>query len=202
MNFSANIVNHTNPGVSVTVADSSGVTYEQIKNSLGQHVYEVQGLYIYSQNINQLIGVINYSRYDATGNQDITNIVTTVDPYEFGLSINVDLSKYSTPIIINGNNSFSTTILPNTYVEVKFYNKRQTNSFGMNLNNFRDIQRITRTEFFDNYGAPIDEIQASNKQREENREIIVKQEKVAGDNGLLLMGSAAALFLIYIATDE
>lgn len=202
MNFSANIVNHTDPGVSVRVADSSGVTYQQIKNSLGQHVYDVQGLYLYSENINQLIGVINYSRYDATGNQNITNIVTTVDPYEFGLSINVDLSKTAEPIIINGNNSFSTTILPNTYLEVQFFNKRQTNSFGMNLNNFRDIQRITRTEFFDNYGAPIEEIQASNQQREENRKVVIRQKKVVENNGLLVMGSAAALFLIYIATNE
>lgn len=201
MNFSANIVNHANPGVSVTVADSSGVTYQQIKNSLGQHVYLVQGLYLYSENINQLIGVINYSRYDATGNQNITNIVTTVDPYEFGLSINVDLSKTPEPIVINGNNSFSTTILPNTYLEVKFYSKRQTSSFGMNLNNFRDMQRITRTEFFNNYGAPIEEIQAANQQREKTAAIL-REKKIVDDNGFLVIGSAAALFLIYIASNE
>jgi anaerobic ribonucleoside-triphosphate reductase len=34
----------------------------------------------------------------------------------------------------------------------------------MNLNNFRDMQRITNTEFFDNYGnSSIEEIQATNK---------------------------------------
>ena len=56
MLFNANIVNHSTPAVSVQVADSSGVTYSQIKQSLGSQVYDVKGLYLYSENLNQLIG--------------------------------------------------------------------------------------------------------------------------------------------------
>ena len=88
MNFTANIVNNANPAVTVSVADASGgVTYAQIKNSLGQQVYDVSQLYIYSTNLTQLIGVIKYQRYDVTGNQKIFSIATTGASEEFGVGV-------------------------------------------------------------------------------------------------------------------
>jgi len=164
MVFNAVIINHTTPAVSVVVADSSGVTYNQIKQSLGNQVYDVQGFYLYSNNTSQLIGTIQYQRYDSTGHQDITSIATVVNPYQNVNSLIVDLEKTAIPIILNGQSSVATTILAQTYLQLKFLSKRLTNSFGMNLNNFRDMQRITNTEFFDNYGnSSIEEIQATNK---------------------------------------
>jgi hypothetical protein len=164
MVFNAVIINHTTPAVSVVVADSSGVTYNQIKQSLGNQVYNVQGFYLYSNNTSQLIGTIQYQRYDSTGEQDITSIATVVNPYQNVNSLIVDLEKTAIPIILNGQSSVATTILPQTSLQLKFLSKRVTNSFGMNLNNFRDMQRITNTEFFDNYGdSSIEEIQATNK---------------------------------------
>jgi len=164
MVFNAVIINYTTPAVSVQVADSSGVTYNQIKQSLGNQIYEVQGFYLYSPNTSQLIGTIQYQRYDSTGHQDITSIATVVNPYQNVNSLIVDLEKTAIPIILNGQSSVATTILPQTSLQLKFLSKRVTNSFGMNLNNFRDMQRITNTEFFDNYGdSSIEEIQATNK---------------------------------------
>jgi len=163
MVFNAVIINHTTPAVSVQVADSSGVTYNQVKQSLGNQVYDVQGFYLYSPNLSQLIGTIQYQRYNSTGEQDITNIATVVNPYQDANSLIVDLGKTAIPIILNGQSSVSTTILPQTSLQLKFLSKRVTNSFGMNLNNFKDMQRITNTEFFDNYGnSSIEEIQATN----------------------------------------
>jgi hypothetical protein len=152
--LNATIINHTAPAVSVVVADNVGnVTYNQLRNSLGNQVYDVQGLYLYSQNASQLIGVINYNIYQSTGDKDVTNIVTTVDPYQFSGSIIVDLKdKVNSPIILNGQSSVSTAILPNTYLQIKFLAERTTNSFGMNLQNFNEMQKITNTKFFENYG--------------------------------------------------
>ena len=154
MVLNATIINHTAPAVSVVVADNVGnVTYNQLRNSLGNQVYDVQGLYLYSQNASQLIGVINYNIYQSTGDKDVTNIVTTVDPYQFSGSIIVDLKdKVNSPIILNGQSSVSTAILPNTYLQIKFLAERTTNSFGMNLQNFNEMQKITNTKFFENYG--------------------------------------------------
>jgi len=162
MVLSSTIINHTLPAVSVNVDDSSGVTYKQLKNSLGSQVYNVEGLYLYSSNISQLIGTIKYSRYDASGSQDIIYIATTVDPYQFVSSLNVDLTQTSVPIVFNGNSSVATTILPNNYLQIKFKAKRVTNSFGMNLYNFQQMQKITNSNFFNNYGADIEVIQESN----------------------------------------
>lgn len=185
MVLNATIINHTAPAVSVVVADNIGnVTYNQLRNSLGNQVYNVQGLYLYSQNASQLIGVINYNIYQSTGDKDVTNIVTTVDPYQFSGSIIVDLKdKVNSPVILNGQSSVSTAILPNTYLQIKFLAERSTNSFGMNLKNFNEMQKITNTKFFENYGeTSIQEIIDNGKISTENVGIPVatelKEEKV------------------------
>jgi hypothetical protein len=183
--LNATIINHTAPAVSVVVADNVGnVTYNQLRNSLGNQVYDVQGLYLYSQNASQLIGIINYNIYQSTGDKDVTNIVTTVDPYQFSGSIIVDLKdKVNSPIILNGQSSVSTAILPNTYLQIKFLAERTTNSFGMNLQNFNEMQKITNTKFFENYGeTSLQEIIDNGKLSTENvgipvAEIIEEESK-------------------------
>ena len=185
MVLNATIINHTAPAVSVVVADNVGnVTYNQLRNSLGNQVYDVQGLYLYSQNASQLIGIINYNIYQSTGDKDVTNIVTTVDPYQFSGSIIVDLKdKVNSPIILNGQSSVSTAILPNTYLQIKFLAERTTNSFGMNLQNFNEMQKITNTKFFENYGeTSLQEIIDNGKLSTENvgipvAEIIEEESK-------------------------
>ena len=201
MNFTTNITNHPLPAVSVQVADASGgVTYNQIKNSLGNQVYQVNALYLYSPSITQLIGAIKYQIYDVTGNQKVTYITTTYDPYENAPSIIVDLSKYNTPVILNGNSSVSATIEPNNNLQVKFIAERVTNSFGMNLNNFRDMERITRTKFFENYGNSIDEIQQYNEELKSKNfdgeldKPKIKKKEESPLPYLLLIGFGASLY--------
>jgi len=166
--FNAIIVNHTNPAISVIVADgdpngsNGGVTYNQIRNSLGQQVYDVQAFYLYSTLLSQLIGTIKYNRYDINGNENITNIVTTVDPYQSENSVVVDLKQMQTQVILNGNSSIQTTLLPNAFLQMKLFAKRVTNAFQYELENFKSMDNITRGNFFENYGNPIDEIQKTN----------------------------------------
>ena len=166
--FPVQIINNTIPALSVEVADSGvpAVTYQQVKQSLGSQVYKINELYLYSQNINQLLGVIQYQRFDSDGNQTYSSIATTIDPYEGNaVAINIDLTQYQDDFILNGNSSFSTTILPNTYVQVKFWANRITNEFGGNLNNFRQIEiDANKPYFFNNYGSSIDEIKETNKE--------------------------------------
>lgn len=149
------LVNTSSPPLVVTIADPGvpGVTYDQVKNSLGQYVYLVQGFYVYSNTLNQLIGAINYNRYESDGNQDITNIITTVDPYQDANSIVVDLEKFCTDVVFNGNSSVSFTVLGNATLQLKLYCRRIENSFGRHLNNFKDIEFMDfKPDFFDNYG--------------------------------------------------
>jgi hypothetical protein len=164
MIFNAVVVNHSTPAISVQVADSNGVTYNQIKQSLGNQVYDVKGLYLYSANTSQLIGTLQYQIYESNGNQKITSIPTVVNPYQNIGALLVDLNgTTNTPVILNGQSSISTTIYPQTYLQVKFLSSRVTNAFGNNLANFRDMERITNTKFFENYGDPIKDIQDTKK---------------------------------------
>jgi hypothetical protein len=170
MIFNPTIINNTTPALSVTVADSGvpSVTYNQIRNSLGTYVYNVEALYLYSTNINQINGVIQYQRFDATGNQNYSSIVTAIDPYQLESALDVDLTKYETMFIFNGNSSFAATILPNTYIQVKLYTKRITNSFGKNLIAFKEMEEIFRKpNFFKSYGD-IEDILETNKEIKDN----------------------------------
>jgi hypothetical protein len=164
MNFPVQIINQPVAAITVEVADSGvpPVTYQQIKQSLGRQVYEITNLYIYSQNINQLLGVIQYQIFDSNGNQNYSSIVTTIDPYEGNaVAIDIDLRDYLQSFILNGNSSFSTVILPETYVQVKFYANRITNALGGGgLENFKQIEiDANKPDFFNNLGFPISEIQ-------------------------------------------
>jgi hypothetical protein len=153
MIFPVQVVNHTVPAISVVVADKGngvgGVTYAELKQSLGQQVYDVGCLYLYSDNQNQLTGVINYNIFDSNGTADVTNIVTAVDPYQFVGSLLIPLKdKVNIPVILNGNSSVSTTVLPNTYFQVKFLADRISNKLGLLNSNFTQMESITNTQFF------------------------------------------------------
>ena len=188
MIFPVNVVNHINPAYSVIIADGggvNGVTYGQLKNSLGQQVYLVESLYIYSPTFRQLIGTIKYSRYDVSGSQDITNIATTVDPYQDANAISLSLEKTATPIILNGNSYASFKLLPNTFLQIKFISKRITNSFGMNLFNFKSMEDITKTKFFENYGSSIADIIDTNKH--------IKENHISNSDGITTPAAPAAV---------
>jgi len=159
------VINHATPAISVVNQDSGvpPVTYNQIKQSLGAQVYKVTGLNMYSTNINQLMGNIQYQIFDSAGNQNYTSITNTIDPYAGNVvSIDVDLSRYTANFILNGNSSLATTILPLTNLKVQFYTSRITNAFGDNLENFKQIEvDANKPHFYNNYGSDISDIQSN-----------------------------------------
>ena len=146
MIFNATKIVHTQPAVSVQIADSGvpPLTYNQIKNSLGSQVYNVQGLYLYSTNLNQLLGVVQYQRFDATGDQSYRSIALTIDPYQGSNALDVDLRKEDAFFILNGNSSFSFTMLPNADLTFKMYNQRIKNTLGTITSNFKIMERTTK----------------------------------------------------------
>ena len=72
MVFNVTIINHAVPAISVILADRGngvgGVTYKELKQSLGNQVYDVGCLYLNTDNTSQLNGTINYNLYDVNGN--------------------------------------------------------------------------------------------------------------------------------------
>jgi hypothetical protein len=154
MLFNVQIINHALPAISVSVADGGngvgGVTYAELKQSLGNQVYDVGCLYLYSDNEKQLTGVINYNIFDVNGNANITNVVTAVDPYQNVNSLLVKISdKVNSPIIFNGNSSVSTIVLANTFFQVKFLADRITNKLGLINSNFKQMEVLVGSKFFE-----------------------------------------------------
>ncbi len=209
------VVNHTLPAVSVTIAGSSGLTYSELKNSLGTQVYRVDDIYLYSDQTSQLIRAIKYNSYNVNGNEVITNIATVVDPNQSVNSLMVGLGDTFVPIILNGQSSLSTTILPFTLFQIKLLAERVTNSFGRNLSNFQEMEKITNTKFFHNYGADTDLIQESNFELMESISNPLK-ELSGGDvlssknvtpvkndyTGYVLLGGAAAAIIYLLVKNK
>jgi len=175
MNFPVQVVNQPIAAVTVEVADSGvpAVTYQQVKQSLGRQVYDITNLYLYSENINQLLGVIQYQIFDSNGNQNYSSIATTIDPYSGNaVAIDINLKDYLQEFVLNGNSSFSSVILPQTYVQVKFYANRITNALGGGLENFKQIEiDANKPDFFNNYCSPIPEIQETGTEMQQDLSI-------------------------------
>ena len=123
---------------------------DDLEQSLGNQVYDVGCLYLYSDNEKQLTGVINYNIFDVNGNANITNVVTAVDPYQNVNSLLVKISdKVNSPIIFNGNSSVSTIVLANTFFQVKFLADRITNKLGLINSNFKQMEELVGSKFFE-----------------------------------------------------
>ena len=201
MIFTPTVIQNTIPALAVTVADSGvpPVTYAQLKQSLGSYVYQVDGFYMFSDVFNQLISAIKYQQYTANGNQDISSIVTTVDPYQFTNAINVNLKDFNTDIILDGNSSLASTVLPNNYIQLSIFTRRITNSFGQNLNNFKDIEIASnKPDFFDNYGNLSNtnqqvEVSTTLRSADGTSAVVVQQPLEKNDNVPLVFLSLAAV---------
>jgi hypothetical protein len=204
--FTPTITVNSTPALSVQVADSGvpPVTYAQVKQSLGSQVYQVTDLYLYSENINQLIGVIQYNRFDADGRQSFSSVATTIDPYAGNtVAITKDLTKYEDTFVLNGNSSFSSTILPNTYLQAKFWAFRLTNAFGLEYKNFEQIEKDSyKPNFYDNLGYSVSEL-AEAGQEDANKIAFVSIAPNKPDfKPWIWLGAAALVTALYIRSRD
>jgi len=202
MIFAVNVINNTQPAVSVQVADAGEfpLTYNQIKNSLGNQVYNIQGLYLYSNNLTQLLGVIQYQKYDSSGEQAVRSIALAVDPYQASNALNVDLRKDNAFYILNGNSSVSFTLLANTNLTFKMYTQRIKNTLGGIFSNFKMMEEIFKPHFYDDY---LDAFK-SNEQKVEDIENpkVNKPSVILPDKSPLILASALVLSLILISSEN
>jgi hypothetical protein len=154
--FPVQIINYPagDPAISVTISEgagsggTSGVTYEEVQQAFVQHNYEVQGLYLYSNQIENLSSTITYNSYDASGNKTIAVISNILDPNQFITASLVDLSSFNGGIVLNGNSFVTPTILPNNTFQMKFLMK-SINTNSQLSNNFLEMQTLTNSKFFE-----------------------------------------------------
>jgi len=144
---------NTNVPPAVSVQMSGTVTYEQFKNSLGQFVYEVNKMYIYSPNQSQISQIYNYSKYDSDGNQNLQSVIPAVDPFQNQSSLFIDLGEKN--IVIDGRDYVDTVLLPNSTLQMKFYVDKISSSDKLDKDSPSNFDKLENAEgdngFFENY---------------------------------------------------
>jgi hypothetical protein len=151
--FPVEYIPQGDPSLTITVQDSGaggggGTTYAQVRNAFSQNNYEVQGMYLFSPDIQQLTNIIQYNSLDVNGTKQVLNIANTIDPNQLVNSSIVDLSQFDGNVIFNGNSFISSEILPFNELQMKFL-ATNINTNSELSNNFLDMERITNTRFFE-----------------------------------------------------
>jgi hypothetical protein len=153
--FPVEYIPQGDPSLTITIQDTGpggggggGTTYSQVRNAFSQNNYEVGGLYLYSEDVQQLSNVIQYSSLDADGTRQILQITNVLDPNQLVNSSIVDLSQFEGNVVFNGNSFITSSIAPFAQLQMKFLAK------GINTNselpsNFLAIQEATNTKFFE-----------------------------------------------------
>jgi hypothetical protein len=151
--FPVEYIPQGDPSLTITVQDTGaggggGTSYAQVRNAFSQNNYEVQGMYMYSPDIQQLTNIIQYNSLDVNGTKQILNIANTIDPNQIVNSSIVDLSQFDGNVVFNGNSFIASNILPFNELQIKFLAKNINTNSELS-NNFLDIERITNTKFFE-----------------------------------------------------
>lgn len=152
--FSPTIVNNTTPAV---IASATNVTYEEIKRSLGDYVYFVNDVYLNSNNLNQIKGVIKFQHYDVNGNQKVESLTPTVDPYQFQKSLFYKTKEFSP--ILDGQSNFKFKLLPLTSIKIQFFTNRLAKKDALDVlfpDNFKTLESaMGKFGFFEDWQTEI-----------------------------------------------
>ena len=136
--FSPTIITNTTPAVSIV---GGNISYDEIRRSLGDYVYYVERVYLFSNNIKQINGVVAYQIYDSNGKQSIQSLTPTIDPYQTQNSLFYDIKGKD--VILNGQSSFAFDLLPNVTLKIEFFTNRLAKRDALDLivpNNFKTIE--------------------------------------------------------------
>jgi hypothetical protein len=117
--FSPTVTVNTTPAVLVTSSGANTPTYEEIRRSLGDNVYNAFEVYFASNNFQQISGVLQFNKYDSNGNITNYDIVPFVSPYQKQKTLFFQLDAKET--VIDGRNTFKFPLLPNTALNFKVF---------------------------------------------------------------------------------
>lgn len=152
--FPVTITITTTPAVSVT---ASNVSYDEIRRSLGDYVYLVKRVYLFSNNFNQISGVVKFQHYDVNGTINVENLTPTIDPYQTQSSLFYSTKQFN--VILDGQSNFNFNLLPNTQLKLEFFTNRLAKRDALdvlNPNNFKALESaMGRFAFFEDWETQI-----------------------------------------------
>ena len=136
--ISPTIINNTTPAVTIV---GGNISYDEIRRSLGDYVYYVKRVYLFSTNIKQINCVVSYQIYDVNGKQSIQSLTPTVDPYQTQNSLFYDIDGKD--VILNGQSSLAFDLLPNVTLKLEFFTNRLAKKDALDLitpSNFKTLE--------------------------------------------------------------
>jgi hypothetical protein len=150
---------NTNVAPPAVSATASNVTYSEIRRSLGDYVYCVKKLYLFSNNLKQLSGLVKYQHYNVNGNQVIESLTPTIDPYQTQVSLFYDTADKG--LILDGQSSLNFNLLPNSFIKVEFFATRVAkrdylDAILPSANNFKQLETaMGQFSFFEDWESQI-----------------------------------------------
>ena len=112
--LSAPIITVTAPTTSVVTPT---ITYNQFLNSLGTYNYGSEFFYLHANTFQQINQPFNYMHFDSNGNQIMTSLIFTVDPYQTLPSKYFDTN--SEEVIFDGFSSLTFSLLAHSLLYFK-----------------------------------------------------------------------------------
>lgn len=138
------------PAIAITMSGST--SYTQFKQSLGNYVYYVDKVYLYSNNAQQIQGAFFYLKYDSNGNTDSQSVISAISPYQFENAIFLFVSEKG--LVLDGRDYVKFNMQPNTTLSIKLYVKIVSvgdDLDDMGINAFYELDKTEDTKFFDDY---------------------------------------------------
>lgn len=155
--FSSTIT--TNVAPPAVTATTTNVSYAEIRRSLGDYVYCVKRLYLFTDNLKQLNGIVKYQHYNANGNIVIDALTPAIDPYQTQKSLFYPCADKG--VVLDGQSSLNFTLLPNTFIKVEFFATRVAkrdylDAILPNANNFKQLETaMGQFSFFEDWQSQI-----------------------------------------------
>jgi len=195
--FSSTI--NTNVSPPAVTATASNVTYSEIRRSLGDYVYCVKKLYLFSNNLRQLSGLVQYQHYNSNGNIVVESLTPTIDPYQTQISLFYDTADKS--VLLDGQSSLNFTLLPNSFIKIEFFATRiakrdYLDAIFPDANNFKQLETaMGQFSFFEDWES---QIQVTYKGEEIKIDPIKIDEPIVIEQPLSAQSSAASIQPIQI----
>jgi hypothetical protein len=103
----------------VSVTSTDGTSYQSILNSMGSFVYGVDEVYLKANSNSQILNGFTVEQYDVNGYIKSFEQKPTIDPYQYQKSVFFKMAREN--VVLNGQTTIDTSILPNEVVFMNIY---------------------------------------------------------------------------------
>jgi hypothetical protein len=141
--------------IPIDVNTGTQLTYQEVTESISTNNYSTNFFYAQSANCNQVGQVFTYNDADIAGNQTITALPFTIDPYQAQCAV-----YYYPPenlVSFTGTSSLNFTMLPETTLNLKVFASNASSTqilneiTGYKNNAFVEVEQALGSDVFSDY---------------------------------------------------